>query len=357
MGGNIIMRRLIGLILIMALILVVSVASLGAFSISLKPTVYKNVWTWGSGASSTPTKLDLNNIRDITDSMYVKSDGTVWTISGTQIAGLSNIISITEGRSCLALDSQGVVWAWGDNTFGQLGNGTFGGSSSTPTQVTGLNHVIAISTGIWQNLALKSDGTVWGWGHNAEGELGDGDQTDTCLPVQVLNLAHVIAIQCGYSCMALESNGTVWGWGWNRFGEAGNGTTGIKTSPVKASIAGVISISGFFNGDTSYAVKNDGTVWVWGCNALYDGNNQLSPVKKTGINQVKAIASAGSCEHVCVAVLKANRTVWAWGDNTMGELGDGTNISRSTPAQVSGITVSIDKLNAHAYGYYALKTK
>src|SRR6266446_1181073 len=119
---------------------------------------------------------------------------------------------------CQSARGQGTVWAWGLNGSGQLGNGTFT-NSNTPAQVSGLSGVTAIAGGAEHSLALKSDGTVWAWGYNALGQLGNGTFTGSNTPVQVSGLSGVTALAVGFShSLALKSDGTVWAWGFNNEG-------------------------------------------------------------------------------------------------------------------------------------------
>src|SRR5437879_5108552 len=135
---------------------------------------------------------------------------------------------------CQSARAQGTVWAWGFNQNGQLGNGTYTTTSpygiDTPGTISGLTGVTAIAGGYLYRLALKSDGTVWAWGHNQYGELGNGTYTNNDTPVQVLGpggvgfLTGVTALGGGqYHSLALKSDGTVWAWGQNTSGELGNG--------------------------------------------------------------------------------------------------------------------------------------
>ncbi len=125
----------------------------------------------------------------------------------------------------LALKSDGTVWAWGHNGDGQLGDGTFT-NRTTPVQVKDLSGVIAIDGGQHNHsLAVKSDGTVWGWGNNDDGHLGDGTYTNRNSPVQVADFGDAIAVAGGDShSLALKSDGTVWAWGANWHGQLGDGT-------------------------------------------------------------------------------------------------------------------------------------
>jgi len=233
----------------------------------------------------------------------------------------------------LALKNDGTVWAWGNNDYGQLGNGTTSGSSTTttgdsnttnrsPAQVSGLNDVIAISAGSSHSLALKSDGTVWAWGSNNVGQLGDGTTTDRNRPVQVSGLTNVIAITggCESHSLALKSDGTVWAWGYNNFGQLGDGTTTNRSTPVQVSGLSGISAIGAGSGH-SVALKSDGTVWAWGHNAynqLGDGTttNRFVPVQVMASSSTTfgAVASISVGYQFCI-VQQNNGSVWTWGRN------------------------------------------
>lgn len=272
---------------------------------------------------------------------------------------LSNsIIAISAGAQTVILKSDGTVSAWADfNLNGNLGNGTtdmyYG-----PVQVKGLNGVTAISSGLSHIIALKNDGTVWGWGSNYYGELGKGTENDisTSIPVQVNALNNVIAISSGFNhTIALKGDGTVWAWGQNNFGQLGDGVNINRSIPVQVSgLSGIIAISTLNN--HTLALKNDGTVWAWGENdygQLGDGTNINSskPVLVKGLSgKIKEI-SAG--EHHSV-VLKEDGTIWSWGSNFYNQLGDGTNINRSTPVQAVGVS-NISDISAGAEYTASLK--
>jgi alpha-tubulin suppressor-like RCC1 family protein len=163
--------------------------------------------------------------------------------------------------------SDGTVWAWGDNRFGQLGDGTTTGRLA-PVQVTGLTGVTQVAGGCTHSLVLRSDGTVWAWGGNSVGQLGRGTVTDhEVTPAPVSGLAGVtkIAAGCGFS-LALRSGGTVWAWGYNAYGELGNGGKASSAVPVK--ITGLSQVTGISAGwDSAVAVVAGGaSVWAWGGN-------------------------------------------------------------------------------------------
>jgi len=273
--------------------------------------------------------------------------GTVSGLVARAIAGGYNY--------SLALKGGGTVWSWGGNPYGELGDGT-NTTSDTPVQVSGLSGVATIAGGYFHSLALKSDGTVWTWGYNSFGELGNGTYRNSNTPVQVSGLSGVMAIAGGgFHSLALKSDGTVWAWGNNGEAELGNGTyTTIapygSAKPVQVLgpggvgyLTGVTAIAA--GGDHSLALKSDGTVWAWGNNGegeLGNGTNATSsaPVQVLGsggegyLAGVTAIAAGGFHS----LALKGDGTVWAWGLNYSGQLGNGRNTASNTPVQVNWIS-------------------
>ncbi|HHT9114972.1 MAG TPA: RCC1 domain-containing protein [Candidatus Wunengus californicus] len=273
-------------------------------------------------------------------------------------ASASTIPQVSAGGfHTAAIKSIGTVWTWGNNTYGQLGNGT-NNDSNTPIQVSGISDVVDIASGYWHTVALESDGTVWTWGNNTYGQLGDGTNTDRNTPVQVDGISNVIAIACGYwHSIALKSDGTVWAWGNNFYGQLGDGSNANSVTPVQVKnndgsiLSDVIAIAcGYWH---SIALKQDASVWTWGNNTygqLGDATNvdKTTPVEVNGLSNdvdvnvdiVKSIAGG----HWHSLALKSNGTVWAWGNNTYGQLGDGSNTDSNTAVEVKfgGTTEGID---------------
>jgi alpha-tubulin suppressor-like RCC1 family protein len=131
------------------------------------------------------------------------------------------------------IKSNGTVWGWGSNNYGQLGNGTTA-TSSVQTQVSGLTNAVSVAAGASHTLALKSDGTVWSWGYNSNGQLGDGTTVNKSTPVQVSGLSGAVSVAAGgNTSYAIKSDGTVWAWGYNNYGQLGDGTAVAKTTPVQ----------------------------------------------------------------------------------------------------------------------------
>ena len=160
----------------------------------------------------------------------------------------------------------GTGWACGSNAFGQLGDGTTT-DRAAPAQVAGLGGVVAVAAGPNFSLAAGADGgTVWAWGANGFGQLGDGTTTWRRTPVRVGGLAGVVAVAAGAAhSLALGADGTVWAWGGNYQGELGDGTTVDRAAPARvAGLAGVVGIAA--GTSFSLALGADGTVWAWGSN-------------------------------------------------------------------------------------------
>lgn len=252
----------------------------------------------------------------------------------------------------LALKSDGSVWAWGYNNAGQLGDGTTTQRLS-PVQVSGLSGGVAVAAGTSHSLTLKADGTVWGWGSNVYGQLGDGTTINRTLPVQVSGLSGVVAIAAGDSfSMAVKADGTVWTWGSNWSGQLGDGTTTQRLSPVK--VVGLTGVTRAAAGaDYAVALKTDGaskgSVWTWGGNTtgqLGDGSGTARAVPVRVLEDATSIGASSASGHT-LAVGSDGRG-WAWGYNLSGQLGDGTSIGRPSPVKIVDSTGPLEETSAGA---------
>ncbi len=329
------------------------------------------VWTWGwddygvLGNGLGVTMFDTNTAYNSSYPIQVLGPGGV--------GHLSSIQAIAGGeRHNVTLDSNGEVWTWGWNAFGQLGNGITCTSDAhstacmgtTPAKIPSFTNVQAIASRGYHSLALKNNGTVWAWGYNAYGQLGDGTTTDQHSPVPVIGLTGhggVTAISGGgFVSAALMGDHTLMAWGDDRAGAIGNGTIGTTGQLTPTSVittTGLTTVTQIATGwDHMVALDSNGNVWTWGSN--YDGElgNGITstigmsvPIKVNGLSNVIGV-SAGDGSTV---VLEANGTVWAWGLITHG---DGTPYSYGpTPVQVSGID-HVTLVRARNWQVYALKS-
>src|SRR5262249_29718576 len=166
----------------------------------------------------------------------------------------------------LAVRANGIVVAWGNNLHGQIGDGNGAPGGVAPPVVPGLADVMAVAAGEYHSLALKRDGTVWAWGENAHGQLGDGTLILRTRPVQVAALIDVVAIGAGYGfSLAARSDGSVWCWGDNTWGQLGNGTTTSSALPLAATGPGnALAVAG--GEHHSLALTSSGKVYGWGAN-------------------------------------------------------------------------------------------
>jgi hypothetical protein len=333
------------------------------------------LWAWGNDWSGqlgdgTTTAVGLRPMQVGSDSDWasvaagqdstvaIKSGGTLWewgavycgqrcgwvAINQTEprrVGTDTDWVSIAAGYHTVSLKRDGTLWAWGDNSCGQLGDGTTT-EQTTPKQVGPDTDWASVAAGWFFTVAVKTDGTLWAWG---SGQLGDGTATRQTTPKQVGTASDWASVAAGFAhTVAIKTDGTLWTWGSNTSGELGQATTTVpKQVGTHRNWASTAVARGFFG--FTVAVKTDGTLWAWGGNWAgqlgYDPS--LAPVQpvplQVGPDTDWASVAAGSGHTVA---LKRDGTLWAWGSNDWGQLGDGTTAQRWTPQQVDTGVPSAD---------------
>ena len=285
-----------------------------------------HLWAWGYN--------DAERLGDGTPStrhipLAVTPDRTYTTVS----AGTHH---------SLALDSSGHLWAWGYNRDGQLGDGTTTTERHTPVAVTPDRTYIAVSAGSDHSLALDSSGHLWAWGYNRNGQLGDGTTTRRHTPVAVTPDRTYIAVSAGSDhSLALDRSGHLWAWGYNSYGQLGDGTTTRRRAPVE------------ITPDRTYAMASDASLESAGTGNL-PADSVLSDRMSGIVENVRATAGTVSrtedsyntfkqvsSSSFHTLALDSSGHVWTWGSNSNGQLGDGTNTDRQTPADVTTVTQGV----------------
>lgn len=259
----------------------------------------------------------------------------------SNIPGLTNIIGVAAGMNhSMALRSDGTVWVWGGNEFGQLGLG-FANSTldPTPRQVPGLTNITAVAAAGNYSLALKNDGTVWSWGSNISGQLGTIDQVNSRYsPLQIPGIANVRTLAAGQNhVVAVKTDGTLWGWGSNGYGQTGTSNPN-STNPTPTQINSMTNFVAAAAGwGFTVAVRTDGTVWTQGWDPAQQSGNSASPTPTQVPNITTATAASAGDFHALV--LLADGTLRSWGQNQESQLGDGTTFHQPLPVQVTGVLV------------------
>jgi len=309
-----------------------------------------SLWAWGLNAHGelgdgtntnrvSPVKI-MDDVASVSAGQYysmaIKTDGSLW-VWGCNINGqlgdgttdyrnkpykiMDNVICVSAGGECaLAVKDDYSLWAWGANDYGQLGDGT---TTDKMTPIKIMDDVKLTSAGSWHAAAIKSDGSLWEWGYGR-----------TTAPEKVLDDVKSISLG-GYHTMAIKTDGSLWAWGGNYSGQLGDGTTEDKYSPIRI-MDGVKSVSagnGYTLHGYTLAVKTDDSLWAWGINFWGQLGDGTTARKTLPVKIMDEVASASAYGGHSVA-LKTDGNLWTWGMNEDGQLGDGTTIDQLAPVKV-----------------------
>jgi len=310
-------------------------------------------------------------------STAIKNDGTLWSwgVNGSGQLGVGNTTSysspvqvgaLTNWKQtstgilyCLAIKTDGTLWAWGSNSAGQLGNNNIT-SYSSPIQIGALNNWKQVSANKGSpaveqsSAAVKLDGTLWVWGSNKNGALGTaGVNNYYSSPIQVGALNNWKQVSSAFFpgttssgwMASVKTDGTLWTWGYNAFGQLGNGNRTYYSSPIQIGALNNWK-QVYAGGQHCLAIKTDGTLWAWGSNSTGQlGNGTVtsysSPIQIGTLTNWKQVSTNYDGVTASTLAIKTDGTLWAWGGNALGQLGQNysaTTSYYSSPIQVGSLT-------------------
>jgi alpha-tubulin suppressor-like RCC1 family protein len=291
------------------------------------------LWTWGAGTYGV-LGSGLTTARSSPQTTTLA--GADWK----EVSISKGFQGLNTGFFCAAIKLDGTLYTWGLNTSGQLGSGTTTNRSS-PVSITTFNNWNHLACGQNHTLAVTSDGALYTWGSGASGVLGTGSTVARSSPGTVAGGGNDwVKVSAGFGMSAaIKSDGTLWTWGsTGSFGALGDGLNIDRSSPGTTAVGGTTWEKVSCGGNTTAALKIDGTLWTWGLGS----SGQLGTSATTSRSSPGTVAGGGtnwkdvatSTTHM--AAVKIDGSIWTWGANGTGQLGDGTTTSRSSPGTVQG---------------------
>ncbi len=252
-----------------------------------------------------------------------------------QVGTASNWKEIACGeRYSIAIRTDGTLWAWGLNTYGQLGDGTTE-TRTSPVQIGPLTTWTKISCGLNFTIAMRSDGSLWAWGLNTYGQLGDGTNINRLSPVQIAPLITWAKIACGNNhTLAISSGGLLYAWGDNAYAQLGNNSNINSSSPIQIGIAS--NWTDIAAGSRhSLAIQSQGLLFSWGNNSYgqlgTSNNTEYKTPTQVGSSSTWSKVSSGTGHSMA---LRTDNSLWGWGYNAYGQIGSGTTQNSNSPIQI-----------------------
>lgn len=253
-------------------------------------------------------------------------------IDGTQVKDIQ-----CGNLNTLFLMQDGTVWTCGRNNYGQQGQKTKKEYVFTPIQIPGLENIEKIACGFGQCLALDADGRVWSWGRNSNGQVGDGTKKGVKEPI-MLDMENIVDINCGGKFnMAMAADGTVWGWGDNEYGQLGDGLK-LKdvVKPTKLAVSGMYTKVAC-GGDVGFGIDENGKLWAWGRNDYWQlGTKSVSKYTKTPVEvslPEGTVVTEIYAYNSHTAAITDTGALWQWGGVFHGQVGNGERPWRDVPQE------------------------
>jgi alpha-tubulin suppressor-like RCC1 family protein len=292
-----------------------------------------DTWKYITGNSTYSAGITNEDVIKTTgDNTYTAALGYDYSNTiALRVSSLKNIKDTSNGEfETFYIDETGKIWGWGNNATGIISSSNL--PYQSPVQVTNASDWSKISANHSHVMAIKDNGTLWGWGLNTSGQLGDRTITSKTSPVQVGSGTDWYKVFTGNAVtFGIKNNGTLWAWGLGTSGQLGDNVVVSRSSPVQ--IGSDMNWSDIFPGQsatTTFGIKTDGTLWVWGVNSSYQYGNEDSVVSRSSPTQIgsdvdwKSFMTNGTAHHA----LKTNGDLWTWGTYSEGNLG--TEINRTT---------------------------